>query len=728
MRLTLVKSSLIACSFAALSACTFVTNADWQEKVDCLDEDQDGAVRADSCPDPDVEVDCDDNNRDRAPSLPEIPYDGIDNDCNGADIVDVDSDGYPGITQADWVSNDGVTTYPTGLQASPDCDDAEPSVHPTAAETYYDGVDSNCDGADDWDADGDGYVIRADLLGPGDQPYPGVLPGGDCDDNNVNTNPGRTAAEDDFYDGVDTNCDGVNDFDADGDGQMPVEPATGQLSTIEEDFSVFVERFGYEGQFDAVFTDCNDDDATIYAGAPDTFYDNIDSDCAGDDDYDQDLDGFVLRADLRPSGSPPYEGNLPESDCVDTDALVFPGQLESLGDLVDSDCDGGADTAPFVLSSSHGFENLRPPVAGAIDGMYLLMSAVDAITVTNGTRSLNAGFVLRFPWEPEVAGGPLVPPTNGEVPLIPMYWEFAAQGVISHQFDVEFRSDRFFLAHSQRRSFNGAEVNNLRMYRFVAGSNNNFPDQVKLQDGYGVSDAQYTSVDIEEDENGDWVAAGCADGVVHLKMARSVGSNWTGVFDNDAVLTGVSSELCAVQPLTALTDRPDARVYGFGPNQTNFALDGSGEVVVDTPATDPLLGQFTTNSVVNRDGLLTLTGTTPGGAVPMGVSVIEDGGIIGVYLTGDEVLWASSMFNGPDLYVAAVVADRDGDNKDDLVLLYGDPSSPTEVEVPVLDDDGLPATLLSASLWADSDRVMLGVAVNEGELDRLGWSFLAPAE
>ena len=38
--------------------------------------------------------------------------------------------------------------------------------------------------------------------------------------------------------------------------------------------------------------DCDDNDELIYPGATDTWYDGIDSDCAGDDDYDRDKDGF----------------------------------------------------------------------------------------------------------------------------------------------------------------------------------------------------------------------------------------------------------------------------------------------------------------------------------------------------------------------------------------------------------------------------------------------------
>ena len=37
-----------------------------------------------------------------------------------------------------------------------DCDDDDPSVHPGMDETWYDGIDTDCDGSDDFDADGDG--------------------------------------------------------------------------------------------------------------------------------------------------------------------------------------------------------------------------------------------------------------------------------------------------------------------------------------------------------------------------------------------------------------------------------------------------------------------------------------------------------------------------------------------------------------------------------------------
>ncbi len=124
----------------------------------------------------------------------------------GAPIVDGDGDGYPS-TEA----------------GGGDCDDDDPNVNPGAEDEWYDGDDSNCDGADEYDQDGDGFQTYL----YNDEPS---AMGGDCQDANPDMHPG---AVDVWYDGIDSNCDGVDDFDKDEDGWR--HPSGGGSDCDDED-------------------------------------------------------------------------------------------------------------------------------------------------------------------------------------------------------------------------------------------------------------------------------------------------------------------------------------------------------------------------------------------------------------------------------------------------------------------------------------------------------------
>ncbi len=115
-------------------------------------------------------VDCDDNDPSSHPGATETPYDGIDQDCSGADLTDADNDGVDG----EQVGGD-------------DCDDSNPTINPNATDIPYDGIDQDCSGSDAIDQDGDGYD------GAGTPPP-------DCNDSNPAINPGATEAP---YDGID---------------------------------------------------------------------------------------------------------------------------------------------------------------------------------------------------------------------------------------------------------------------------------------------------------------------------------------------------------------------------------------------------------------------------------------------------------------------------------------------------------------------------------------------
>jgi hypothetical protein len=276
------------------------------------DADGDGFTEA--------EGDCDDAESGAYPGAAEIWYDGIDGDCDGEDDFDADGDGH---------------SSPMG--GGFDCDDLLALVYPGAEDDWYDGVDSDCAGDDDFDSDGDGHSSM--LYG-----------GSDCDDSTSAVSPDAAEV---FYDEVDDDCDPTTDYDADGDGFA----APG-----------FPGALGFYG-----VGDCDDLEDGTHPGAEETWYDGIDSDCGGDDDYDSDGDGHIPLAyggddcDDGSSGSSPdvlfddcYDGNDSDCDghsdfdcdrdgyddvayggwdCDDTDETLFPGD-GTTADGPDLDCDG----------------------------------------------------------------------------------------------------------------------------------------------------------------------------------------------------------------------------------------------------------------------------------------------------------------------------------------------------------------------------------------------------
>ncbi len=87
-------------------------------------------------------------------------------------------------------------------------------------------------------------------------------------------------------------------------------------------------------------SDCGDDDARVYPGAPEVC-DGRDDDCdtaLPADESDADGDGYVAcTVDAGGWGGQTITGG---DDCDDTDAAIFPGADEVPDDGVDQDCSG----------------------------------------------------------------------------------------------------------------------------------------------------------------------------------------------------------------------------------------------------------------------------------------------------------------------------------------------------------------------------------------------------
>ncbi|MBI5507907.1 MAG: putative metal-binding motif-containing protein [Deltaproteobacteria bacterium] len=324
----------------------------------CADGDGDG-YRSGAC----GGQDCDDSSRAVFPDAGERCNDGVDNDCNGlkdgadpecpAGCADVDGDGYED----------------AGCGGA-DCNDADASIRPGAAESCGDGVDNDCDllqdGADSIDCP-PACVANDD----DDDGYPDVVCGGsDCDDSRAIVNPGRLEAA---CNGTDDDCNAVtaddsDPADADGDGH------TRGCGHDCDDSNPLVHRGGVERCDDGLDNDCNglvdaadgggcpagcadadvdgypdvacggsdcdDGDFTVNRGAGESCTDGADNDCNGRTDLD-DPACSVSCTDLDGDGY--QSATCGGFDCDDTAASTHPGGGESCADGVDNDCNGLVD-------------------------------------------------------------------------------------------------------------------------------------------------------------------------------------------------------------------------------------------------------------------------------------------------------------------------------------------------------------------------------------------------
>lgn len=175
----------------------------------CFDSDGDGFGNPNEPSEycfPNVVADCSDCNDANAIIYPGAPIPL----CMGDQDFDCDGE----IEEEDCVrDNDG-----DGWYGDTDCDDANPDIHPEAAE-YCNERDDDCDGEVDesdavdavtycGDADGDGYGNPNYSVTSCDQPEGFVTDCTDCDDANRQVNPGE---DDPGYDKLDQDCDGEED-------------------------------------------------------------------------------------------------------------------------------------------------------------------------------------------------------------------------------------------------------------------------------------------------------------------------------------------------------------------------------------------------------------------------------------------------------------------------------------------------------------------------------------
>jgi len=325
---------------------------------DTADDDDTVADDDDSAGDPVVDndgdghpsdTDCNDEDAAIHPGADEL-CDGTDRNCDGDSeqgavdaptwYEDIDGDGYGVETNSQDSCN-----QPHGYSAySGDCNDAEPSYHPGAAEAdCTDPNDYNCDQSTGYaDLDNDGVAACEDC---------------NDDDNTVNS------AATEVCNTVDDDCDGLVDeagaggestwyLDADGDGY-------GRTTVV---LAACNQPPAYVGNSD----DCDDLDTNAFPGATEVC-DEIDNNCTGGIDEgaaapvtwyaDFDGDGIgntsnALVACAAPTG---YVGS--SGDCDDLDASSFPADSTTpagteVCDGADNNCDQSIDEG--VTSTFYG--------------------------------------------------------------------------------------------------------------------------------------------------------------------------------------------------------------------------------------------------------------------------------------------------------------------------------------------------------------------------------------
>ena len=296
-------------------------------------------------------------------------------DCNDASVIYGDGDG-DGFGAGAMVACNGVAT-------SDDCNDASNLVYPGALENCANlGTDNDCDGVNnaaeatdsvgyyvDGDSDGfgagsatpsctaiggsvtnnldcnDALVTYADGdgdgFGAGAMTACGIASNNDCDDANSAAYPG--AAENCANDGVDNDCDGEANADAeavdsidyfpdtDGDGfgtGTAIKGCTQPAGHVLNDLDCYAALVTYD-----------DNDGDGFGFGPMTpcgmTANNTDCDDAAVTYGDDDGDGYGAGPRVA------CNGVTDNTDCNNANNLVYPGAPETCGDLaVDNNCNG----------------------------------------------------------------------------------------------------------------------------------------------------------------------------------------------------------------------------------------------------------------------------------------------------------------------------------------------------------------------------------------------------
>jgi len=221
-----------------------------------------------------------------------------------------------------------------GYALPDDCDDGDPDVNPGATEVWYDGVDQDCSGTSDHDADGDGHAATESG-------------GGDCDDSDDGVHP---LAEESCGNGRDDDCDtevdencGGNDTGGAWAGLVLSDADATFLGEAEDDYlGVSVGRADTDG----------DGRAELLMGA---FYADPGGDHAG---------ASYLWMDLLAPGPASYTVGASHARLLGVEGDVSGTDVAGAGDL---DGDGLEDVVVGAMGLGGTIYVVHAPLVGDVD-------------------------------------------------------------------------------------------------------------------------------------------------------------------------------------------------------------------------------------------------------------------------------------------------------------------------------------------------------------------------
>ena len=253
-----------------------------------------------------------------------------------------------------------------------DCQDNNPDIYPDYTdnntgelaanenEVWYDGIDSNCDGVDDYDQDGDGYGALS------------AGRGSDCDD----TDPLVNIEVEEKLNGMDDNCDDIIDQDVPGFNSD--ETYTGVATNDAFGYAVIMGDMDEDGYDDLMVgvTGYNGGDGAmaIYSGA---------SLPSSDADGDGDVDEGTVDYTAKGGSDNLIEGAIKEGNRLGA-SIAFYDDSRGTGDPVIAigapSADSSAGTVYIMTASNAIF-------AGTIDSAFLTVSG------TSSNQRVGAGLV-----------------------------------------------------------------------------------------------------------------------------------------------------------------------------------------------------------------------------------------------------------------------------------------------------------------------------------------------